>query len=619
MTTIFYKILVGLGLCCVVLQGQGRQADTLFLHTEVDRKINLLPALRVFSTPQYLSPEKALEQIQVQGKTLPEASVGFTRDTYWATLTLKNSSTSHLSSIIEINSPQIDCLQVYTYSALKIIPWALTGDKFPFHQRLIPHRNFAFPMVLAPGESKSLLLKIEKRNSSLSFPIYLWNQTAFHQNDYTENIGYGLYFGLILLCALYSILTFGFLRNSIYFWYFVWITSSGVFVFTALGFSHQFLYPSANDFNSIFRVIIQVINLIAFLKFSQKFLRMERFTPKTDSVLHYTILFLVALAIPVPFKPPLYFEYSHILLPFLNWLMLFTLGTIIYSIIVSFNHQKIIIYYYIGAFAALIIGIFCVVAIEFGVISAERFPVDPFLIGSSLEYLIFAVGLTYQIKKVYDERNNLSFRFAQQQKELLKAYVDGVERERERISRELHDDIGSRLSTLNRFVTSGNTGGNSKLQEQIEILCEDVRSMSHELAPPALKITGLKSKVFELARELKDQRDIQVDIQFYDFPENLSDEVTMHLYRILQEAFNNISKHAEATLVDLQFFGHEDELVITIEDNGRGFSETASSGIGLQNMKARSASIHGILEINSQPGRGTQLLLRIPNPAAGPA
>jgi signal transduction histidine kinase len=607
----YCKYIFCAALLLLATSGKSQQPDTLFL-TGAETEINLLPHVKFISSPESIPARDALHLINQKSFTLAEATIGFTRDAYWGAFVIKNISSASIAYLVELENPQIDSLHIFSYSDEEITDWMLTGDKFPFTQRILPHRNYLFPIKLNPGESKSLLLKIDKRNSSVNFPLYLWKDNIFYQKDSLANIGYGLYFGLTALCALYSILIFTFLRKSIYLWYFIWIISSAVFVSTALGFSHQFLYPNAKDANSIFRVIIQVINLIAFLKFSQKFLRMEVFTPRIGDTIHYVALFITFLALPLPFKPTVYFTYSHLLLPFLNWLMVITLVLIIYSATKSFKRQSVIIIYYVGAFAALIAGVFATVAIEFGTVEAKSFPIDPFLMGSALEYLIFSIGLTYQIKKVFDERNDLTLKFAQQQKELLKAYVDGVEKERERISQELHDNIGSRLSTLNRFTSSGLTGENTKLQEQIEILCDDVRNMSHQLSPSALKMTGLKSKIFELAADLEKGSKLKVDIQFYDFNDTLEEEKAIHIYRILQEAFNNIGKHAKATIVDLQFFGHTDELVITLEDNGIGFKETSTSGIGVQNMQARAASLQGVLELSSQPGRGTQLLLRVP-------
>ena len=605
----FYKpLFTGLILLTSTLV-QGQQPDTLFLNGS-EEKIELLPHVRFISSSKNLSADSALKKIVAQSFKLTNATIGYTRDVYWGALVVKNNTTSSVSYLLELDNPQIDSLSIFTYSTVGAEPWIVTGDKLKFTNRAIPHRNFVFPIQLDVGTSISVLLKIDKRNSSVNFPLFLWEENTFYEHDSLANLGYGLYFGLTVLCAIYSILIFAFLQNSLYLWYFIWVISSAVFVSTGLGFSQQFLYPQADDANSVFRVIIQVINLIAFLKFSQKFLRMELFTPKQGNAIHYLALFITFMTLPLPFKPTIYFTYSHLLLPFLNWLMVAALLLIIYSALKSFNQQRITITYYLVAFTALIAGVLATVSIEFGLIEAKFFPADPFLMGSTLEYLIFSVGLTYQIKKVFDERNDLTLKFAHQQKELLKAYVNGVEKERERISQELHDNIGSRLSTLNRFTS---TNGNSlKFQEQLEILCDDVRNMSHQLSPSALKITGLKSKVFELAHELEKTTNIKIDIQFYDFNEKLDEESAIHIYRILQEAFNNISKHAKATSVDLQFFGHTDELVITLEDNGVGFKQGVVSGIGIQNMQARAASLQGVLEISSQPGKGTQLLLRVP-------
>jgi hypothetical protein len=252
-----YLCIVALLLCTI--PGQTQQPDTLFL-TGTETKINLLPHLKFVTSPENLPPEVALNLITQQSFSLTEATIGFTRDVYWGALIVKNNSSTPISYLLELENPQIDSLHTYTYSADRVTPWILTGDKFPFTKRALPHRNFIFPIKLNTGESKALLLKIDKRNSSVNFPLNLWKDTYFYEKDYLANLGYGLYFGLTALCALYSILIFGFLRSSIYLWYFIWIISSAIFVSTGLGFSHQFLYPHADDANSIFRVIIQVIN-----------------------------------------------------------------------------------------------------------------------------------------------------------------------------------------------------------------------------------------------------------------------------------------------------------------------------------------------------------------------
>ncbi|NBW38793.1 MAG: sensor histidine kinase [Cytophagia bacterium] len=301
------------------------------------------------------------------------------------------------------------------------------------------------------------------------------------------------------------------------------------------------------------------------------------------------------------------------IIPIINSLMLLGGLLLIYGAIRSFSHQRTTVVIYFMAWGSLFAGYLIMTASEFGVFPVEDLPVNPVLVGSSLEIFIFSIGLTYQIRKIYNERNLLSLSMAKQQKELLKAYVEGTEKERERIARELHDDIGSRLGSLKRFIDSKQR--NVELENQIDIICRDVRTMSHQLAPPSMQVSGLRQLVQQLTEETSKQTGINIEAQYYDLPDTMHGETVHHLFRIVQEGLNNIVKHAQASEVDLQFFVHENELVLTIEDNGRGFDTSKNaSGIGLQNMKVRTESLNGHLDISSQPGNGTHIMIRIPMP-----
>ncbi|MCZ8216726.1 MAG: ATP-binding protein, partial [Cyclobacteriaceae bacterium] len=133
--------------------------------------------------------------------------------------------------------------------------------------------------------------------------------------------------------------------------------------------------------------------------------------------------------------------------------------------------------------------------------------------------------------------------------------------------------------------------------------------------PPSMQVSGLRQLVQQLTEETSKQTGINIEAQYYDLPDTMHGETVHHLFRIVQEGLNNIVKHAQASEVDLQFFVHENELVLTIEDNGRGFDTSKNaSGIGLQNMKVRTESLNGHLDISSQPGNGTHIMIRIPMP-----
>jgi signal transduction histidine kinase len=125
-------------------------------------------------------------------------------------------------------------------------------------------------------------------------------------------------------------------------------------------------------------------------------------------------------------------------------------------------------------------------------------------------------------------------------------------------------------------------------------------------------MAGLKKMIYELGYQTEQIGSLKVDIQFYDFPDQLPVEVSAQLYRIVQEAINNVQKHADAQNIDMQFFGYPEELIITIDDDGKGISATSKDGIGIQNMKARAEGLNGSFEISSKANKGTSLLFRIP-------
>lgn len=586
--------------------------DTITVSPSIAR-LDVIQAALVMPTQQAtLTPDEAWPLLQQHADAPKKTAVGFTANIFWIGFSAFNPSHITVNQIIEVDNPQIDWLYVYERDSSGIFTLlAETGDKFLFAQRPILHRNFAIPLTFEPGETKSILIKIDKRNSSLVMPVYLWDEKTFHEKTYTENLRFGIFFGIIGLCLIYALMAFLFLRQAIFGWYFVLVFVTAVYLFTALGFSFQYVYPNLLDFNSYLRVYVIVILFFCIVKFSQKFLSLTLHQPRLNRVINYLLIFLMIYFFVSFFTLDFMSRHSLIFIPFINFFQLCSGLLLVVAAIRSYAQQPVTVAIYFTAWGTLMMGYAIMTISEFGWIPVEDLPVHPVLVGSSMEILIFSVGLTYQIRKVYNERNQLSLNMAKQQKELLKAYVEGSEKERERIARELHDDIGSRLGSLKRFITT-HTSSNETLEEQIDILCRDVRTMSHQLTPPSMRITGLRQLIRQLVDETP-QENLRLDVQFYDVPENLPAETNHHLYRIVQEAIANVIKHAGATEMDIQFFVHENELVMTLDDNGKGFNvHQQSGGIGLQNMRTRTEALNGQLEISSSPGNGTNILIRIP-------
>lgn len=202
---------------------------------------------------------------------------------------------------------------------------------------------------------------------------------------------------------------------------------------------------------------------------------------------------------------------------------------------------------------------------------------------------------------------------------LLQARLEGEEQERTRTARELHDGVGSTLSaakmhlyTLQAGIDQRSAPICEKAVDLVENAIHEIRSLSHNLAPEILLREGLEYAVKSYcARVSHDNLDIQVYVVggMPDIPK----ESQLLLYRIIQEAVNNIQKHSGATQALVQLGFEDGNLSLVIEDNGKGFDTTrlTSRGIGLHNLLARIRLLNGDYQIESSPGNGTALSLTL--------
>ncbi|HYY43502.1 MAG TPA: CheR family methyltransferase, partial [Pyrinomonadaceae bacterium] len=216
----------------------------------------------------------------------------------------------------------------------------------------------------------------------------------------------------------------------------------------------------------------------------------------------------------------------------------------------------------------------------------------------------------------------------QERVELLRRIVSTQEDERRRISRELHDQLGQSLTALRLKLEglSAETGKRSKLKDRItelsniaQRLDSDVDFLAWELRPLALDDLGLIVALSNYAQEWAKHFGVPVNFHSTGLGDaRLPSPVETSLYRIAQEALNNVSKHAGATSVDMLLERRDDNAVLIIEDNGRGFDpfrvEAAPMrGMGLIGMRERAALVGGSIEIESAPGQGTTIFVRTPD------
>jgi len=204
--------------------------------------------------------------------------------------------------------------------------------------------------------------------------------------------------------------------------------------------------------------------------------------------------------------------------------------------------------------------------------------------------------------------------------EMAERLVSAQERERQRISRELHDDLGQALTS--HLLALKDLQNNVSLpadvlRERVQTLHDEsfelfgkIHRLAQDLRPPVLDTLGLALAMETYCGEFNRRTKIPVNFNTDSPLPELPDVHTITLYRVLQEALTNIIKHAEATQVWVDLTLEDQTISLTVQDNGHGFihTDTPSSGIGLRGLHERVTLAGGKFNISSSPVRGTILL-----------
>jgi signal transduction histidine kinase len=244
-------------------------------------------------------------------------------------------------------------------------------------------------------------------------------------------------------------------------------------------------------------------------------------------------------------------------------------------------------------------------------------------IGFSFGLILTATSIMYagRLEKSVEEKYHESLQAQRELKELSKRLVNAEERERRAISRELHDEVGQSLSALlvdveHLIEMSGEEGILRQGLQNIKMVAEncvnEVRNMALLLRPSMLDDLGLVAALEWQAREVSKRTGMLVDTVEENVSDNLPEEYRTCVYRIVQEALNNCSKHAYAKNVRVVVRQEPNHLRVSIEDDGKGFDPSRVRGLGIVGMNERVSQLGGVLKVDSDPARGTRLRVDLP-------
>jgi len=215
-----------------------------------------------------------------------------------------------------------------------------------------------------------------------------------------------------------------------------------------------------------------------------------------------------------------------------------------------------------------------------------------------------------------------SRRASELNRDLARRLIARQEIERQRIARELHDDISQRIALLNieidtmagQVLSEESRARLRALATKARELGSDVHHMSYALHPAWLETLGLVAALQALCRDASKQRDLHVTFTHHSIPSSVDPNVSLCLYRIAQEALHNVARHSHAREAHVSVACGAGHIALQVADSGVGFnpSDGRSAGLGLASMRERVVVLKGQLAIDAAPGAGTQITVEIP-------
>src|SRR6516164_1629734 len=203
--------------------------------------------------------------------------------------------------------------------------------------------------------------------------------------------------------------------------------------------------------------------------------------------------------------------------------------------------------------------------------------------------------------------------------------IEAQEQERSRIGRELHDDVNQRLAMLAlELETSKQNPPNSAedisrlltdVRERITEVSSDVQSISHQLHSSQLEYLGIVGAVKSFCREFAARQKVEIDFTHDDIPRPVSREVSLCLFRVLQEALHNAAKHSQVRHFEVRLGCSAGQVELTVSDRGAGFDADmamSKGGLGLTSMRERVRLVNGTIAIDSKPEGGTTIRVHVP-------
>lgn len=496
----------------------------------------------------------------------------------WVKFTLHNTQNEPISKILEFDNSLVTNIALYENDFL-INKEGLLNKKID--RRTV---NPIFSINLDKNETKTYYMEISSKKTSLTLKLNLYSYDDFYSKEIFHQIILSLFFGAMIILALYNLSIFFMIKDISYFYYVAYIVTLVLHHLLYVGFANLYIFNSLlMEYIVNYAAIFIALPVLFLALFSKSFLQISQYR-KIDLILNFLIALLILSVIFFIFTN--YFEKYRNVIPIFVMVYLFFIT--LYSFMKKNIQAKLILF---GWTAILFAGLVMYLS-SAGIINVDLSSYYVVEISFVLEALVFSIALANRIKRLQEERNKIQTKLIEEQKDnevklntLVAKKTNNLEialEEKEILLRELNHRVKNNMQTIISLIRLQNDEiEDAKINMLLSTIQNRISAMSHlhELLYRKDTITFVDAyEYFErIVYEIQQSFEYNIEVE-YDTNCTLSPESAIYCGLIVNELLTNSFKHAfdekESGFVKIDFFKNDNNYSLIYTDNGKGYDST---------------------------------------------
>lgn len=555
------------------------------------------------------------------GKFVPlkdgRLNAGLSSSVWWLRFTVPRPARAGERRVLEVGLPILDRVDLFLVRDGKIAGTGKSGESVGYAERSYSDRRVSF--LIPPADAGATVYLRISSQGFVSAQPKLWPEGAYLERRADQAALDGLYYGALGFVVIFNFFLFFGFRDPVFLLYSAMMFSLMLFEAKLHGYLDQLLFPAlpalANPATSTLGLLAVAMPCL----FVRAFLQLRQRQPFFDKlylgVVAATLLCLIGQTL-VSFGTAFIAAMVLGLIAIILW--------VVSMLRAVFQGYTPAMYLFLGQ---LLIAPATIVFIlrSMGRMESTLFTENILEFALMGEAILISLGLSARVALLRRDKRAAETALASERARIASKLAYVQEEEKRRISADLHDSVGqSLLVVVNglkqlaaRAVGPKNTAAD--LAKNAQGVLDDVRNISNELHPHQVSRVGLSSALRDLAARLFANEDIALSTDIDPGIDRLLDkDAQLQVYRAMQAALANCVRHAQASEVKMSGRIAKSSVAFQVSDNGVGFAngERPASGLGQQTMSERMSLIGADCEIESEPGRGTTVRLRIPVEAA---